>query len=71
LVNAAVGEIIVFDIFTVLLGIISVCALFGAVTRVILRPTKVWNTEDWTYGEIEELSKYKEIRKDNPHIWMD
>jgi hypothetical protein len=71
LVNGTIGEIIVFDIFTALLSIISVCALFGGITKKILRPTKVWDTEDWTHGEIEEFSEYKEIRKDNPHIWME
>jgi hypothetical protein len=71
IVNATVGEKVVVDIFTTLLGIISVCALFGAVTEVILRPAKVWYEEDWTYEEIEEFSDYNEIRKANLHIWID
>ncbi len=59
------------DIFTALLGVISVFALFGAVAKVIFSPTKVWYEEDWTYEEIEGFSDYNEIRKANPHIWMD
>jgi hypothetical protein len=45
--------------------------MFRAVSKVILSPTKVWDKEDvWTYDEIEELSDYIEIRKQNPHIWI-
>ncbi len=59
------------DIFTALLGIVSVCALFGAVTKIILRPPKVWEEEDWMCEELEDFSDYNEIRKGNPHIWME
>ncbi len=60
------------DIFTALLGIVSVCALFGAVTKIILRPPKVWEEEeDWMCEELEDHSDYNEIRKVNPHIWME
>ncbi len=69
--NATIGERIVVDIFTALLGVISVFALFGAVAKVIFCPTKVWYEEDWTNEEIEGFSDYNEIRKANPHIWMD
>jgi hypothetical protein len=60
----------VVDIFTALLGIVSVCALFGAVTRIVCRPPKVWH-EDWSYEENEELADCNKIRKVNPHIWME
>ncbi len=71
MVNEAAGETIVIDIFSALLGVISVFVLFGAVAKVIFRPTKVWYEEDWTYEEIEGFSDYNEIRKVNPHIWME
>ena len=71
MVYAAVGETIVIDIFSALLGIASVCVMFRAVTKVILRPPKVWDEEEvWIHEEIEELSDYNEIRKQNPHIWI-
>ncbi len=59
------------DIFTALLAVVSICALFGVVTRIILTPPKVWDEDNRMPGEIEELSDYAEIRKANPHIWMD
>ena len=59
------------DIFTLLLGIVSICVLAAAVTKIILRPPKVWDEEDWMSVEIEEGNDYKEIRKSKPHIWMD
>jgi hypothetical protein len=71
LVDEAVGETIVIDIFTALLGIASLCVMFRAVTKVILRPPKVWDEEDWIHEEIEELFDYNEIRKQNPHIWIE
>jgi hypothetical protein len=71
LVNEAVGETIVIDIFTALLGIASLCVMFRAVTKVILHPPKVWDEEEvWTNDEMEELSDYNEVRKQNPHIWI-
>lgn len=68
--DEAIGETIVVDIFTALLGITSVFILVRAVTKIIIRQPKVWD-ENWTYEEIEELSDYNEIRKHNPHIWME
>ncbi len=59
------------DIFAASLGIISVFTLLGAVTRIILRPPKIWDQEDWVSGEIEGISDYDELRKENPHVWMD
>lgn len=59
------------DIFTVLLGIISICALLGAVTKIMLKQPKVCDGKDWSVEEIEEFSDYKEIRKGNPHIWIE
>jgi hypothetical protein len=58
------------DIFTLLLGIITICALAGAVTKIMLSPPKVWDEEDWTPVEIEGGDD-EEIRKNKPHIWMD
>ncbi len=63
LANASIGERIVVDIFTVLLGIVSVCALFGAVTKIILRPPKVWEEEDWMCEKLEDFSDFVVIRK--------
>jgi hypothetical protein len=71
LVNKRAGEKIMVDIFTLLLGIVSICVLAGAVTKIMLRPPKVWDEEDWMSVEIEEGNDYKELRKNNPHIWMD
>ncbi len=59
------------DIFTDLLGIVSICALFRVVAKVILRPSKVWDEKDWIDEALEEVSDYHELRKQNPHIWMD
>jgi len=71
LVNERIGEKIMVDILTLLLGIVSICVLAGAVTKIILRPPKVWDEEDWMSVEIEEGNDYKEIRKNKLHIWMD
>ena len=51
------------DIFTLLLGIASICVLAGAVTKIMLRPPKVWDEEDWMSVEIEDGSDFEEIRK--------
>jgi hypothetical protein len=59
------------DIFTLLLGIASICVLAGAVTKIMLRPPKVWDEEEWMSVEIEDGNDYKELRKNKPHIWMD
>ena len=63
-------EKIMIDIFTLLLAILSICALAGAVTKIMLRPPKVWD-EEWIPMEIEEGDEEEEIPKDKPHIWMD
>jgi len=61
----------VVDIFTALLGIVSICALAGVITKIMLNPPKVWDEDNSIPGAIEELSDYNKIRKGNPHIWMD
>ena len=60
-----------FDIFTGLIGIGSLCALLGTITRILLTPPKVWDDDDRTLEEIEAAVDYKELRKENPHIWLD
>lgn len=59
------------DIFTLLLGVVSICVLAGAVAKTMLRPSKVWDEEDWMSVEIEDGSDFEEIRKNKQHIWMD
>ena len=59
------------DIFTGLLGIIAVSALFGTTIKILLKPPKVWDEYDDEYEEIEGAVDYKELREQNPHIWMD
>jgi hypothetical protein len=59
------------DIFTLLLAILSICALAGAVTKIMLTPPKVWDEEDWIPMEIEEETDNEETKKNKPHIWMD
>jgi hypothetical protein len=71
-VNEAVGETIVIDIFSALLGITSLYVMFRAVAKIILSQPKVWDEgEHWIQEEIEELSDFNEIRNQNPHIWME
>ncbi len=41
-----VVEKIVIDIFTALLAVVSICALFGVATRIILTPPKVWDEDN-------------------------
>lgn len=57
------------DIFTLLLAILSICALAGAAAKIMLRPPKVWD-EEWIPMEIEE-GVDEENPKNKPHIWMD
>lgn len=71
LANERIGERIVFDIFTTLLGIGVVCALLGTITRMLLTTPKVWDEDDYEFEEMETSVCYKELRKQNPHIWMD
>lgn len=59
------------DIFTLLLAILSICALAGVAAKIMLSPPKVWDEGDWIPVEIEEGSDDEEIGKSNPHIWMD
>ncbi len=59
------------DIFSLLLGLVTICVLISAAAKIMLREPKVWEHEDWFSIEIEGTSDYKAIRKENPHIWMD
>jgi len=60
-----------FDIFTALIGIASICALLGTITKTLLAPRKVWGEDDRTPEEIEAAPYYNELRKQKPHIWID
>jgi hypothetical protein len=59
------------DVFTLLLGFVSIFVLAGAVIKIMLGPPKVWDEEEWISVEIEEEDDYKEIRENKPHLWMD
>lgn len=59
------------DIFTALLGIIAVSALLGTTVKILLRQPKVWDEYDDDYEEIDGTVNYKELREQNPHIWID
>jgi hypothetical protein len=61
----------VVDIFTVLLGIVSLCVLTGAISRIVFRKPKVWDEGDYFPEEIEASVNYDELRKENPHIWIE
>jgi hypothetical protein len=61
----------VVDIFTLLLAILSICALAGAAAKIMLTPPKVWDEQDWIPLEVEEWDDEDETRKNKPHIWMD
>jgi len=65
-----IGEKLVVDIFSIVLGIIAIFAV-GAVAKMKLAPSKVWNEDDWLPEELEENNDYEEMRKGNPHIWLD
>ncbi len=56
-----------FDIFTALIGVGAVCAI----ARMLLKPRKVWDEDDWAVEEMEVPVDYNELRKQKPHIWMD
>ena len=64
------GEIVV-NIFTALMGIVSICALASVITRIVLSPKKVWDEESWMLQELEAPENYDQLRKGKPHIWMD
>jgi hypothetical protein len=71
-VNETIGETIVIDIFSALLGIASLYVMFRAIGKITLSQPKIWDeAEDWILEESEELSGFNEIRKQNPHIWME
>ena len=59
------------DIFTALLGVLSICALIGSVFKIMSAPAKVWDDDNWETDEIEGLQECDETRNDRPHIWMD
>lgn len=59
------------DIFTGLLGVIAASALLGTTIKILLRPPKVWDEYYDEYEELKESVNYKELREQNPHIWMD
>jgi hypothetical protein len=66
-----IGEKTVVDIFTLLLAILSICAVAGAAIKIMLTPPKVWDEVDWIPMEIEDEDDYEESGKNKPHIWMD
>ena len=59
------------DIFSLLLGTVAVFVVVGAITKTILAQPKVWDPDDWTPEELEGNNDYDEMRKENPHIWID
>jgi len=63
----------VVDIFSLLLGTVAVFVVVGVITKTILAPPKVWDPDDWAPEELEGLEEnnYDEMRKENPHIWID
>ncbi|HEX8566702.1 MAG TPA: hypothetical protein VF648_13750 [Pyrinomonadaceae bacterium] len=71
LVIEGTGEKIMVDIFTLLLAIVSICALAGVTAKIMLTPPKVWDEEDWIPFEIEDVGDYEETGENKPHIWMD
>lgn len=64
------GEIIVVDIFTLLLGLAAISVLVGAGSKILFRPPKVWGEADWFSFEAEESPDNEKPRKENPHLWM-
>ncbi len=58
------------DIFSLLLGTVAVFVVVGAITKTILAQPKVWDPDDWAPEELEENNDYDEMRKENPHIWI-
>jgi hypothetical protein len=60
----------VVDIFSLLLDTVAVFVV-GAVTNTVLAQPKVWDPDDWAPEELEEINDYDEMRKENPHIWID
>jgi hypothetical protein len=61
----------VVDIFTALLGLLSIGAFGAAISKILLSEPKVWNEEHWESLETKEAPDYNELRKSNPHIWME
>ena len=70
LADEGAREKIVVDVFTALLGVFSICALAGAILKIFTKRPKAWD-DDWFSGEIETPENYNELRKENPHIWLD
>ncbi len=58
------------DIFSLLLGTVAVFVVVGAITKTILAQPKVGDPDDWAPEELEENNDYDEMRKENPHIWI-
>jgi hypothetical protein len=65
------GEKTMVDIFTLLLAILSICALAAVATKIMLTPPKIWDEVDWIPFEIKDESDYEEIEENKPHIWID
>ena len=59
------------DIFTLLLGIVSLGVLTAAVSKALLQPRKVWDEDNYFPEEIGADENYAELRKENPHIWLE
>lgn len=59
------------NILSLLLGVITICALISAAAKLMLGQPKVWEREPWFSTEIEGTPGYEEIRQENPHIWLD
>ncbi len=57
-----IGEKLVVDIFSIVLGIIAIFAV-GAVAKMKLAPSKVWNEDDWLPEELEEIMITKKCEK--------
>ena len=59
------------DIFTILLGIVSLGVLTAAISKVLFKPPKVWDEDEYFPEEIETGENYAELRKENPHLWLE
>jgi len=61
----------VVDIFSLLLGTVAVFVVVGTITNTVLAQPKVGDPDNWAPEELEENNDYDEMRKENPHIWID
>ncbi len=59
-----------FDVFTILLGTVSLCVAAAAALKIFMTPKKDWEDEEWMFEQIEEKTDFDQLRKTNPHIWM-